>query len=106
MNNEVVTFPVFRDKSGNRFIFPTVFTSTVPDRKSMSVSDIWAYSLTLQTSLGCQRERFDFSAELDETDHFNFPYIPSVATASGFAHGAATTWVIGGPLFDDIVSSK
>jgi hypothetical protein len=85
-------FPVFVDRSGNRFIFPGLYSSETHDR---TVS--WSQCISIQCALGVTQEKENFVV-----DSSGYEYVSSDAMSSGFAHGGTTVHLIGGPLFDEV----
>jgi hypothetical protein len=96
--SEPVSFPVFKDRSGNRFIFPGVYEGT----QGWSGTTLWSYCLQMQTALGVNQEKDNFEVTRDADGGLTFPHVPAEAGSSGFAHGGTQVWIISGPVFDEI----
>lgn len=95
---ESVKFPVFRDDKGNRFIFPSI-------RSDDSTSISWAQCRSICAATGVEEEPERLNLEADEKGKMNFPHIKTEILHPGFAHGAASVYLIGGPTFDEINNS-
>lgn len=93
----IVSFPVFVDEKGNRFIFPGYRDTSTGDTRTS-----WGYSLQICSALNVKQETEKFRVTLDENNNMNFPHVLADATAPGFAHGGSEVWIIGGPTFDEI----
>jgi hypothetical protein len=94
---EAVRYPVFRDKNGNRFVFPSVYSF-----ESQSAS--WSYCRGICAALGVEEEA-DTLNVVPEDGFLNFPRVVASAGSSGFEHGSSEVWLIGGPEFDAIANA-
>lgn len=87
----------FTDKDGNRFIVPS-FVIYPEDDDAPSGYDITCKAMTFSLALGS-----DVSLDKDwfEFDENNFPHVSTELRSNRFFHGACTTCVFEGPLFDE-----
>jgi hypothetical protein len=88
-----IRFPVFKDRKGNRFVFPGVYVS---DDKSYD----WSQCRMICASIGVEEEKEKLSVTLEGTELINFPHVKASAGHRGFLHGGETIWLIGGPEFE------
>ncbi|RUW56377.1 hypothetical protein [Mesorhizobium sp. M8A.F.Ca.ET.021.01.1.1] len=95
---ELVSFPVFKDAMGNRFVFPGVYKGS----QDWSAPTLWAYCRQMEVALGVTQEAENFEIKCDEGGGLTFPHVPASAGSRGFAHGSAQVWIISGPTFDEI----
>jgi hypothetical protein len=89
----IIKFPVFKDKRGNRFIFPNLYSG---EGKSVS----WTFCRQTCVALGVSEEKETFNQEVDGDGMLNFPRVVAEAGSAGFAHGSSVVWLIGGPEFE------
>lgn len=88
-------YPVFRDEKDNRFVFPGVFAD-----EDRSIN--WSQCLTYEMLLNVKQEKTRLGVDTE----FYFPHIKSEAYHPNFAHGAEDVFIIGGPLFDEILEEQ
>lgn len=94
-----VEFPVFNDGNGNRFVFPGIYVS---DRRPYN----WDRCRTLCTALRVEEEKERLVVKPNAKGELAFPRVEASAGHSGFAHGSADVWIIGGPTFDAIAKAE
>ncbi len=92
MTNKV-SFPVFNDKKGNRFIFPGLNSHHVS-----SASERWSRGRVICASIGVTEEADTFDVAYDES----YSFVRADAGSSGFLHGHSEVHMISGPIFDEI----
>jgi hypothetical protein len=91
----VVRFAVFRDRQGNRFVFPGVY-----DANDRSID--WVKCRVICAALGVEEEKERLSVVEDADGFVSFPHVKAEAGHRGFLHGGEKVWLIGGPEFDAI----
>jgi len=94
---EAVRYPVFRDKNGNRFVFPGVYSYE-------GQSAGWAYCRQICAALRVEEEKDTFDVVPDDEGMLNFSRVVASAGSSGFRHGSSEVWLIGGPEFDAVAN--
>lgn len=100
MKASVINYPVFRDIDGNRFILPSVYSSSNSDI-GMSTSSLWTWCRRFEVALNVREEKYKFSAAVDSQGLMNFTRIVADVYGAGFAHGGSEVWIIGGPKFNE-----
>lgn len=93
MSYATVRFPVFRDRRGNRFVFPGVYVS---DERSYD----WARCRMICAAIGVDEEKDRLAVTEDNGELINFPHVVASAGHRGFLHGGEKIWLIGGPEYD------
>lgn len=96
MTREIVKFPVFLDRRGNRFVFPGLYSGG----NGFVATEVWSRSRQIEVALGVTEEKGTFDVPIDDDGRLTFPHVPADAGSSGFAHGSSKVWIIGGPEFD------
>lgn len=93
-----IEFPVFSDDRGNRFVFPSI-------RKDGEKSIDWWQCRTLSLAIGLTEEPERLVVpEVDGA--WQFTHIKTEIAHRGFAHGAASVYLISGPVFDEIAGEE
>ncbi len=99
-NNNVVEFPVFKDRYGNRFVFPTVHNKN----ENLSGTGLWSWCRYAEVALDVVEEDKRFEVELDAEGYVNFTHVVTICASRGFKDGGETVWMIGGPEFDSFIA--
>lgn len=95
MEPEAVRFPVFRDEKGNRFVFPGLYSF------EGQIAN-WGLCRSICAALRIEEEKASLDIVPDDEGMLNFPRVVASAGSSGFRHGGAEVWLIGGPEFEAI----
>lgn len=89
----------FLDRKGNRSIFPSlIIFSDDPNPRSEYDIECEARGITSYIDIKLEDGWLEF-------DEDNFPHIKGELLSPGFVHGAATSYVFAGPLFDEIANA-
>lgn len=94
-----LSFPVFRDINGERFVFPGFYAS---DERPYN----WGYARHICVALHLEEENDRLVVTPDSDGSLTFPHVEASAGHRGFAHGSSDVWLIGGPTFDAISSRR
>lgn len=95
--SETREYSVFKDEHGNRFVFPGIYKD---DKNSIN----WSFNRYLCMVTGAIEEKELFSVPIID-GMVKFPHIKSTVTSSGFKHGREDVFIIGGPIFDEVVAN-
>lgn len=96
MKDGEITFPVFSDDKGNRFIFPSIC-----DDGEKSID--FYQCMTLRLAIGVKEEPERLVVDVIDGS-LQLRHIRTEILHPGFAHGAATVLLLSGPSFDEMAS--
>ncbi len=88
-----VKFAVFRDRLGNRFVFPGIH-----EKRNRHIDP--AECAVMEMALNISKEPDLLTVERDDDMSLMFEHIRSEVLHINFKHGAATVYLIGGPEFE------
>lgn len=102
MAAELARTKAFRDKRGNRFIYPSMIRWPQDDEADRPTEcDLILQSMSLALATGTQADEGWF-----EFDPAVFPHIKTEILHPSFAHGGATVMMFEGPAFDAAVRDQ
>lgn len=88
---------VFKDKDGNRMLFPGLIYESREDEPLATA--LWSYGNQMRVATGIEME--DGWHEFDLTA---FPHVVTQLASPGFEHGGTDAYVFEGPVFDKVKS--
>lgn len=90
---------VFRDKLGNRMVFPAHVYAKREDEPLET--DWWVLGQQMRVATGLKMED-----EWLDIDPLNFPRVNTEVGSSGFLHGRSEAFLFAGPEFDKVVAAE
>lgn len=92
-----VSYPVFNDRRGNRFVFPGLYSSDEDGKRAS-----WGECMTICAALGVTHEKDHLIIPIEPDGTMLFEHVKCSAGSSGFMHGSSTVYLISGPDFDAV----